>query len=328
MKAKIFNGLIILSLLVLAFANSSWGGVALEEEFDTDLSKWVVLDEPNNVFGPGDTALVTVELTGWGELEFNETDNDRFRKHGVQSIDQYPLPSGGALVVDFYGNNHDIWGVSGHTNPVWLIASYPTAEEQGFFSTDNSDVDPNKVGWISVKGWNAYGDYGIGNNCDWVMWNGHPDVYTQIWVPNPAEPPVPPYISLTKRNYKHVIFAINESFINVYIEDDYYENLSGPTALYTVATSDVFTTEELTDGLYVYVLGERYTSWYSGKAGELFDGVKVTRVGATSPINCYEAKDMGYGDDDADLNDDCRHDLYDFDLIGQDWMEDVNVAPE
>ena len=100
-----------------------------------------------------------------------------------------------------------------------------------------------------------------------------------------------------------------------------------PIALYTVATSDVFTAAELADGLYVNVLAARYTGWWTSTVGERFDGVKVTRVGATSPMNCDEARDMGYVVNiNADINKDCRYDFYDFALIAQDWMECVDPA--
>ena len=308
MKVKLFNSLIIPSLFVLVCANNGLGGVALNEEFDTDLSKWVVLGEPNN---PTGTAEATVSLTGWGELEVTQTNfNDRWRCQGVQSIEQYPMPEGGTLVVDFYGTNHSIWKTSGYCNPYWTVASY---ESTGYF---NTGIDPADGGWFSVKGWNAYYH-------DWVQWLGIPGGYYEIPVVNPEDPPIPYWISLTNNTFKHVIIAIDANFINVYIEDDFYENLSSPTSLYSVDTNDVFTVAELASGLYVYVIEQEYVN-FGYETGELFDGVKVTRVGATSPMNCYEAMDMGYGIDSADINKDCRHDFYDLELIAQDWMEDVN----
>jgi hypothetical protein len=314
---KIQNNILGISgIIVLICATISSAGVALDEKFDTDLSKWKILDEPNH---PELGQVVNVKLTGGGSLQVDMTLNDRFRNQGLQSIERYPLPAGGKLVVDFYGTNHSVYLNSSHTMPFWTVASY---QSTGFFDTDPNMVVPDGNDWFAVKGWDAY--WG-----DWVMWNGMPGVYQNIEVPNPEPPPaLPAYISLTNNQFKHVIFEIDASFIRVYIEDDFYENLSGPTALYSVAASDVFTTAELTNGLYVYVLAARYTEWFTGQCGELFDGVKVTRIGATVPMNCSEAMDMGYGADgaDADINKDCHHDFYDFASIAQDWLKCVDPA--
>ncbi|MHB9071009.1 MAG: hypothetical protein ACYC54_11665 [Sedimentisphaerales bacterium] len=317
MKVKCFYYLVAAGLLVLICANTNWGGVALDEKFDTDLNKWVVLDEPNH---PELGQTVNVELTGGGSLQVDCNNNERFRYQGVQSKERYTLPVGGKLVIDFYGNNADTgtsWMYPGstHSHPLWTVAS---------FDSNTGCVSTWRASYFSVKGKDAY--YG-----DWVMWEGPsgevPGGYVDIEVLNTAVPPIPYTISLTAQGFKHVIMAIDANNINVYIENDYYENLSSPTALYSVTTSSVFTSAELTSGLYVYALAARYTDWYHSTVGERFDGVKVTRVGATAPMNCDEARDMGYvANINADVNRDCRYDFEDFALIAEDWMECVDPA--
>lgn len=318
MKVKCFHCLVVAGLLVLVCASTNWGGVALDEKFDSDLSKWVVLDEPNH---PELGQVVNVELTGGGSLQVDCNNNDRFRYQGVQSKERYTLPAGGKLVIDFYGNNSDVgtsWLYPGstHSHPFWTVASFDS-------TTDSNNADGSVQMWhasyFSVKGKDAY-------TADFVMWEGQSGEvaggYVNIEVLNPADPPIPYKISLTNQGFKHVIMEIDATNINVYIEDDYYENLLSPTVLYTTATSNVFTSAELANGLYVYALAARYTDWYTSTVGERFDGVKVTRVGSTSPMNCEEARNMGYvANLDADINKDCRYDFYDLALIAEDWLK-------
>jgi len=304
MQLKYVYQFIFVGIMVFVFTSSSSAGVALHEEFDTDLSLWKVLST-----GSPDANDAAVSLTGWGELQIDLFNNQRFRYQGVQSKEAFTIPAGGMLVADFYGVNQALWGNSSHSDPFWALSVYGS----------ELFLDLSYYGWIGVKGWNAY--WG-----DWVQWprlpSGEPDGYQFIEVDNPTPPPTK--ISLTNGNYKHVIITVDASFIKVYIEDDYYENLTSPTALYTAITSNIFTAEEVALGFYVSVAASHYTEWFTGQCSELFDGVKVSRIGATAPMNCYEARDMGYGVDGADINQDCRHDFVDFSFIAQDWLLDVN----
>ena len=312
---KSISGILVTLALI---CNVAWAGVALDEKFETDLSKWIILDEPNH---PELNQVVNVALAG-GSLQVDCNLNERFRYQGVQSKEAFTLPSGGKLVVDFYGNNSRfatgwMYPGSSHSFPFWTVASY---ESTGTFRTGEPYIDVETEGWFSVKGWDSY--WG-----DWVMWNRMPGVYQNIEVVNPAEPPVPPTISLTAEGFTHVIMEIDAANIRVYIGGDYYENLSSPTALYTIDTPSLFTSAQLTQGLFFYSLAARYTSWYNSTVGERFDGVKVTRVGATAPMNCYEAADMGYvANVDADVNKDCHFDFTDLAILAQDWLKCVEPA--
>ena len=225
--------------------------VALNETFGTNLDAWTVLDTNST----GGTVDVSVSD---GNMTVSLTNNDRLRNQGVQSKERFVLPAGGKLVVDSYCINTG--GDDSHC--------YPYVSVEAHASTDGY-WNGSLTSWAAVKGWDAY--YG-----DW------------------AQTSLGGYTDLAGANattLKHTIIVIDESNVKMYIEDDYYENLSNPTALYTTATSNIFTSEELADGLYVSLTAARYTAWYTGLCKEIFNGVKVqylyppTQAISPSPAN-------------------------------------------
>jgi len=269
-------------IIMAACSISAWGDTVLQEDFSTTLQHWTLLNTPS----AGGT--VTVGLSE-GALAVTLTNNARFRYQGVQSVERYALPAGGTLVIDYYGINGD----EGHSHPFWAVSA--NAATGGYFDTYNT-------GWFAIKGRDAY--FG-----DWVQWNGIPGGYVALPTSNSTQ-------------LKHVITVITADFIKVYIEDDYFENLFNPAVLYSTATSDVFTTAQLEEGLYVEVLAARYTEWFTGQCLELFDGVKVSRFGII-PIDCQEAVSLGYGMAE-DINQDCKVDLQDLAALAQVWLDCVN----
>lgn len=284
--------LIVILFVWFVLLNSSdvvFGEVSFSDDFSTNLNAWTLLNTPS----VGGT--VNVGLDG-GKLIVSMTNNDQWRTQGVQSVQRYTLPVGGKLVFDFYGvNTVGVNGIDTHSYPWSAVCAYPNAG--GCFNGWNT-------GWVAVKGWDAY--YG-----DWVQWKGIPGGYADL-------------AGVNATTLKHTIMEIDASFIKVYIADDFYVNLLNPTALYTTATTNVFTSEELTNGLYVVVGGARYTEWYQGICAESFDGVEVSRIGHI-PVDCNEAIQMGYGIM-GDINQDCKVDLADLGKMGQVWLscEDPN----
>ena len=275
-----FTMILFVWFALLSFSGTAFGEVVFSEDFSTNLNAWTLLDTP------GTSGTVDVGLSN-GKLSISMTNNDQWRTQGVQSAEQYVLPVGGKLIVDFYGINEG----SSHSYPYWAVCANPNTS--GFFNRLDT-------GWFAVKGWDAY--WG-----DWVQWNGIPGGYVSL-----------PVTKATTS--KHVIIEIDASYINVYIEDDYYRNLTSPTAVYTVATSSVFNTEKLSQqGLYVCVLAARYTEWYTGEVNEKFDGVEVSYIEHT-PVDCNEAMLMGY-EIKGDVNRDCRVDMLDLMEMVQAWLD-------
>lgn len=280
----------IVGLMIISCSTMVFGEVLLDETFDTNLSAWTLLNTP------GAGATVNVGLSG-GQLNVTMTNNDRERVQGVQSVARYPLSvvAGEKLVFDFYGvNTFGVDGIDTHSYPWSAVCANPNTV--GFFMGWN----PN---WIAVRGWEA--TYG-----DWVMSSA-----------------ISSYVDLAGANattLKHTIITIDDANINVYIEDDYYENLSNPTALYTTATSSIFSPGDLETGLYVVVGGARYTNWYAGTCTESFDGVKVSHIGVI-PTDCNEVISMGYGLK-GDVNKDCSVDFKDLSEFAQVWL--ICVDPQ
>lgn len=229
------------SVVVLGMSAAVSAAVLLDETFNANLNAWTLLDTPSD----GGTVDVGINA---GKLIINMENNAPWRTQGVQSADVYALAAGQKLVFDFYGTNTiGDGGVDTHSYPFMAVAAY--ANGGGCFNAWNS-------GWVAVKGWDGY--FG-----DW------------------AQSSVIGYADLAGANamtLKHTIITIDATDINMYIEDDYYENLINPSALYTTATASVYSSEELQNGLYVCLTGARYTSWYSGECKEWFDGVRVSSV--------------------------------------------------
>jgi len=275
---------VIVGLAMLIYSGIVFGEVLLDEKFDTNLNAWTLLNTP----GAGGT--VNVGLSD-GKLNVSLTNNDRWRTQGVQSIARYPVPTeaGKKLVVDFYGvSTFGIDGIDTHSYP-WSAVCFLSNVSAGCFMSWN----PN---WIAVKGWDA--SYG-----DWVQSSaiGYADLAGD-----------------NATTLKHTIITIDDANINVYIEDDYYENLSNPTSLYTTTASSIFSPEELEMGLYVVVGAARYTSWYTGTCTESFDGVRVSHIGYI-PADCNEVNSMGYGFK-GDVNRDCFVDFKDLSELAQLWL--------
>lgn len=281
---------LVVWIALLICSGATFGEVVFSEDFSTDLSSWILLDTPS------EEGSVSITLSG-GKLDISMTNNDRWRAQGLQSIERFALPFGGKLVIDFYGTNEG----SAHSYPFWTVSS-----------VDESSVGVLETwvpsGWFSVKGWDA--SYG-----DWVQWGGMLDGYADLPGANATTP-------------KHVIMEIDSLFINVYIEDDYYRNLSSPVAVYTVDTSSVYTPQELLQGLYIDILAARYTSWWEGpfaEVNEKFDGVEVSYIEGVpvEPADCDEVIWRGYKIK-GDINDDCKVDMLDLTEIVQVWLDSVS----
>ena len=120
---------------------------------------------------------------------------------------------------------------------------------------------------------------------------------------------------------KHVIVTINASETKLYIEDDYYENLSDPEPLETFDTYDIFSPAQLASGLRVYVLAARHI--HDLAVGEVFEGVKVERILTPVPADCNEVISMGEGLT-GDVNSDCSVDSDDLWELAQLWLECVD----
>jgi len=249
---KTLVSMLTIGMVLLGMSAGVSATILLDETFDTNLNGWTLLDTPS----PG--GYVNVGING-SKLIVELENNARWRSQGVQSIDTYALAAGQKLVFDFYGTNtigQD--GVDTHSYPFVVVAAYANAD--GCFNAWNS-------GWVAVKGWDGY--FG-----DW------------------AQSSVIGYADLAGDNattLKHTIITIDAADINVYIEDDYFENLTNPSSLYTTTTSSVFTAEELQNGLYVNLTGARYTEWYTGACQEWFDGVRVSSIPEPASLCLFAA---------------------------------------
>ena len=228
----------ILGVIVFGMSGIVSGAVVLDETF-TDLSAWNVLDTP------GAGATVEVSLGG-GNLNVTLTGSPQYRLQGVESKAQYAVPAGGILIVDSYGTNSA--GDGTHSHPDLTLSAFAN-DAGGFFA-------PWGGHYVNLKGWDAYfGDWAQSNILGYADLAG--DNITTAY---------------------HSIITVDETSIKWYIETDFYENVSSPTALYTCPTSDVFSPGELAAGLYIDILAARYTSWFSGTCAENFDGVRVTVI--------------------------------------------------
>lgn len=228
----------ILGVVILCMAGVASAAVVLDETF-TNLDAWTSLATA----GSGGT--VSVGVSG-GNLDISMSNNPAGRLQGVQSNAQYALPAGpsGMLIIDSYGINSA--GDGSHSNPNLTVSAFSST---GFFA-------PWGGNYVNLKGWDAY----------WGDW---------------AQSSVLGYADLAGANISseyHSIITIDATNMKWYLATDFFENLVSPTALYTASTSGVFTSGELTAGLYIDILAARYTSWFSGTCSEQTNGVRVTSI--------------------------------------------------
>jgi len=236
--------LMIAGVVMLGVSGVVSGAVLLDEQFSGDLSNWTVLNSGGS----------TAAAASGGQLHITQTNSPQWTYGGVESQVAYAMPTGGMLVVDFYGTNIvDLPNaLNTHSAPGYLVSQYQ--------STGNT-----------FQGWNNYisikrkdGTYG-----NWVQWTGTNDSgYVDIGSLNDGT-----YGTISK----HMILTIDATNIKAYIADDYFENLVNPVAVYTTATSSIFNSE-WTGAVYVNMMSEKITGWYSGTTVEDFDGVKVTAI--------------------------------------------------
>ena len=215
--------------------------VLLDEQFTGDLGNWTVL------VGGGTPPTSSVAVSG-GQLIISHNNPPQWSARGVESAVAYALPAGpdGLLIVDFYGTN--LGGE--HSMPKYLLSQYQ--------STGNTFQGWNN--YIGVKGKDAY--WG-----DWVQWTG---------VSGGSYVAITPAIG-NATTLKHMILTVDAANIKVYIGTDYFENLVNPVAVYTTTTSSIFN-PEWTGAVYVNLMSEENTAWYTGTSTERFDGVKVTAI--------------------------------------------------
>ena len=214
------------------------------------VSAGVLLDEQFNgdlsnwtVLNGGGTTTATV--TG-GKLDIAAVNPPQYVYTGVESKVAYALPSGptGKLIVDFYGMN-----VNNVSAPNYLLSQYQST----------SNVFQGWNNYIGVKGKDSY--FG-----DWVQWTGvSSQTYTAITAIGNAS------VS------KHMIVVIDAANINVYIANDFFENLVNPVAAYTTTTSSIFNSE-WTGGVYVNMVLNENVSWSVGTSVESFEGVRVSSI--------------------------------------------------
>ena len=243
---KRVTSFVIAGVLMLVMSGVVSAGVLLDEQFNGDLSNWTVLN------GGGNT---TATVSG-GQLAITQTNGAQWTSCGVESKVAYALPSGptGKLIVDFYGTNIvDLPNaLNTHSAPKYFLSQYQST----------SNVFQGWNNYMGIKG--KDGTYG-----NWVQWTGTTgDGYVDIGSFNDGT-----YGTTTK----HLILVVDAANINVYIANDFFENLVSPVATYTTATSSIFNSE-WTGGLYVNLLSEKITSWYTGTTVESFDGVKVSSI--------------------------------------------------
>lgn len=236
----------MVAVVMLGIFGVASGAVLLDEQFTGDLSNWTVLN------GGGNT---TATVSG-GQLNITQTNSDQWTPNGVESKVAYALPAGptGKLIVDFYG-----------TNIIDLPNALNTHSAPGYFLSQYQSTGNRFQGWnnyIGIKG--KDGTYG-----NWAQWTGtNSDGYVDLGSFNDGT-----YGTVTK----HLILTVDAANINVYVADNYFENLVNPVAVYTAATSSIFNAE-WTGAVYVNMMSEKITGWYSGTTVENFDGVKVTAI--------------------------------------------------
>lgn len=236
---------VVMCMVIVGLSSLTHGVVLLDEQFDGDLSNWTVLD------GGG----VTAAAVSNGQLHLTATDPVTYSRTGVVSKDAYALPSGptGKLIIDFYGTNViDLpSGINSKSAPSYLVSQFKSA----------SNVFEGWYNYIGIKGEDA--TYG-----DWVQWTGvSGSSYTDINIPNGTYGTI----------LKHMIFVIDAANINIYIEDDYFENLTNPVAVYTTPTNSIFSSQ-WNGEVYVNLTTQENLSWFTATTVEDFDGVKVTAI--------------------------------------------------
>lgn len=183
-------------------------------------------------------------------------------KVGIQSTSSFQVPEGQMLVVDYYGTNSNAGTIGANLNsiqscPLWVVGAHQSTGKFDAFWAQNY------AGLVGSSGGSYYpGSY---ETLNWNDASGSRDALC-----------LGEGVKLTYAQAKHVIFTINASEVNLYVADDYFENLSNPTAVKTWSTAEIFTPAQLQAGLYVYAL--MASSNKDGERFESFDGVKVSTV--------------------------------------------------
>ena len=303
----------LMIVVTLGLSNFATGAVLLDETFvDPNLIGWTKLDTPTG------GATVNVGLYSNNSLLVGVSPNNGLERYqGLMSDDSYAVPVGETLVVDFYGVNRyeDFWDLIGtqHNSkrsvPLWLVSANDYSAD-GFVS----DAPQSAVGMR-------------GRDMRW-QWDDPDYPYDYVYSNTTGGGTYTPVgvETLAAGVYdipKHVIITINASETKLYIEDDYYENLSNPTALKTIATSDIFSPAQLASGLHVYLLAARQLVADAYYTGELFNDVRVSRILTPIPADCAEVISMG-GGLTGDINSDCSVDFKDFSELGQLWLDCVD----
>jgi hypothetical protein len=242
-------------VLTLVAATSSQATVLLDETFSgssLDTSAWATLAAlPGGRSVAVDVAdgQMTVVLGAGG-------DESKYAGAGIRSIHPFAVGSGQTLVVDWYGTNYANWSPSANSQE-----SYPMLAVTPMAITGYADdrYTSNIVSLNGASQWTEdcmYGAIGYGLG------------------------------SLTYGQTKHVIHTISDSTIDVYIADDAYENLVSPVPLKSVATSSVYSTDALRNGLYVFTGMQTYSG---GTTWEQFDGVRVSMVPEPTSVILFVA---------------------------------------
>src|SRR3989339_1064550 len=94
-KMKKIVSLMIAGVVMLGVSGVVSGAVLLDEQFSGDLSNWTVLNSGGS----------TAAAASGGQLHITQTNSPQWTYGGVESQVAYAMPTGGMLVVDFYGTN-------------------------------------------------------------------------------------------------------------------------------------------------------------------------------------------------------------------------------
>jgi hypothetical protein len=265
---KMKNVLKVLSVL-LSVAGLANATVVLQDDFNgttLDTSKWTAMTNGNNV---------SVGLTGTGELKIGFTSAAASTCYGIQSTQSYSVTGNQKLVIDVYGTNYG--GYDTQTNissltsdpvigasPKNSTAGYTTLYESWAYTFESY------LSWLRIDNpaiWtdelNVAQSYYEDEDGD-----GHTNK-SGAWTDGEAGPE-----SYTLGKYAHSIITIDANNINFYYSDSAFTEGMTPNA--TFATSQAFTSEELTNGLYVYLLA--YSFGNTWNSYECYDGVTVSMV--------------------------------------------------
>ncbi len=252
-----------LMVVLMAVTCAANAAVVLQDDFNgtsLDTSKWYTMTG-----APG----ITADVTGTGELKIAMTPDDPGYNtwvFGIRSQQAFAIPAGQKLVVDIYGTNSDYYDLASNTSSLNcdpVIGVSPKAcQGPTTLYEDWAYAFESYLSWLRPDNPTIWTD----ELCVARIEDG---VKSGAWTDGAAGPE-----SYTLGKYAHSIITIDANNINFYFGPNAYSEGMTPQA--TFLTSQAFTSEDLANGLYVYLM--TYSLGTTMNVFETYDGVQVSLV--------------------------------------------------